>query len=286
MPAALVLALTAAAAWGAADFAGGVAGRRASPVAVAFASQFIGLAALLGLAPFVGASVRPADVGWGIGAGIGAAAGVALLYRGLAVGLMSVVAPVTAVGAACIPVVFGLLTGDRPAPVALAGVALALCAVALLCVFPATGDGRAGTGDRAGGMRAGLLTGAGSGVGFGAYFVFLGHAGHAAGMWPLVGSRATSTLVLAGVLLLSHRSLVPAGAGPGVALVGLLDVVANVSYLLATRRGLLSIVALLTSLYPAVTVALARVVLGERLSRAQTLGLLGVGVAVLLIATA
>jgi len=288
----MALALTAAVAWGAADYVGGVTGRRASPVSVAFASQAVGLAVLVVLAPLAPAPLRLADLGWGAGAGLGAAVGVALLFHGLAVGQMSVVAPVTAVGGASIPVLFGLVAGDRPATTALAGVVLALSAVALLCLFPGDGEGRAADGaadgmadgGRTPGRRAGLLTGLASGAGFGAYFVLLGHAGHDAGLWPLLGSRGASVLALGSVVLLTGQSPVPAGAGRDVVVIGALDVAANVSYLLATRRGLLSIVALLASLYPAATVLLARVLLRERLSPTQLVGLVGAGGAIVLIA--
>lgn len=280
----MVLALTAAAGWGAADFVGGVAGRRASPVSVAFASQGVGLVALVVLAPFVPGSWSLADLAWGVGAGAGAAVGVALLYHGLAVGVMSVVAPVSAAGGACIPVLFGLVSGDRPPATALAGVVVALAAVGLLCAFPSDGaDATRGDG-RPGGVRAGLLTGLASGAGFGAYFVFLGHAGHNAGLWPLLGSRSTSVTLLGAAVVVSGRPLLPAGAARSIVVIGLFDVVANVSFLLATRRGLLSIVALLASLYPAATVVLARVVLRERLSPAQAVGLAGAGGAIVLIA--
>jgi len=293
----MLLALTAAASWGAADFVGGVAGRRASAVSVAFASQLIGLGGLVVLAPLVPAPPHLTDLAWGMGAGVGAAFGVALLYHGLSVGLMSVVAPVTAVGAACIPVLAGLAGGERPPGTALVGVVVALAAVALLCAFPADDqpapfdeDGAsslAGADDRPDGAiraRAGLLTGLASGTGFGTYFVFLGHAGHHAGVWPLLGSRTTAVALLAGALAATRRPLLPSVFGWEVLAVGGLDVVANVSYLLATRRGLLSIVALLAALYPAATVAMARVLLGERLSRTQAVGLVGVGAAIVLIA--
>ena len=279
----MVLALISAAAWGAADFVGGVAGRRAAPVSVAFASQLVGLVALLLLAPLAAATFRPADLGWGVGAGVGAAAGVALLYHGLAVGLMSVVAPVTAVGAACIPVLFGLVTGERPPPAALAGVVIALAAVLFLCALPGS-SGAGGESGKPPAARAGVGTGLASGVGFGSYFVFLGHAADDAGLWPLLGSRTTSVVVLGTVVVLTRGSLLAAGAGASAVVVGLFDVVANVSFLLATRRGLLSIVAVLASLYPAGTVVLARIILRERISPAQAVGLAGAGGAIVLIA--
>ena len=285
MSAAILLALASAGAWGAADFVGGVAGRRAAPVSVAFASQLVGLVAIIVVAPLVPATFRSGDVAWGIGAGAGAAAGVALLYHGLAVGLMSVVAPVTAVGAASIPVLFGLVAGERPAPAALIGVGVALAAVALLSAFPGTPEGSSaevnGRPD-----RNGLGLGLAAGAGFGAFFVFLDHAGHDAGLWPLLGSRTASVVILAAVALATRHRLVPGAVGREVVVVGLFDVGANVAYLLASRRGLLSIVALVASLYPASTVVLARVLLRERLSPAQALGLAGVGGAIALIALA
>ena len=289
MPPYIVLALAAAASWGASDFLGGIAERRSPGASVAFSSQLVGLLVLVLTAPLVAGSAQGRDLAWGLAAGAGGAVGVALLYHGLAVGLMSVVAPVTAVGAATLPVVFGLVTGERPPLLALLGVVLALVAVAVLCAFPGrapdSGDGVGqASGPRPGLRDAGLLAGLVSGAGFGLFFIFLGRAGADAGLWPLVAARVSSVTLLGAVLLAGRRSLLPRAAGAGILAIGLLDVVANVCYLLATRRGLLSIVALLASLYPAATVVMARLVLGERLSRAQAVGLAGAGAAVALIA--
>ena len=289
MPPHIVLALAAAASWGASDFLGGLTERRSPGASVAFSSQLVGLVVLVLTAPLVAGSAGGGDLAWGLAAGAGGAVGVALLYHGLAVGLMSVVAPVTAVGAATLPVVFGLATGERPPALALLGVVLALLAVAVLCAFPGraavpgAADGPAPV-PRPGLREAGLLAGLVSGAGFGLFFIFLGRAGSDAGLWPLVAARLASVTLLGAVLLSGRRALLPRAAGAGILLIGLLDVVANVCYLLATRRGLLSIVALLASLYPAATVVMARLVLGERLSRAQAVGLAGAGAAVALIA--
>lgn len=288
----VVLALAAALTWGASDFVGGLTGRRSPGTTVAFTSQGVGLAALLVVAPLVAGSATGADLSWGMAAGLGGAAGVALLYHGLAVGMMSVVAPVTAVGAASIPVVFGLATGERPPPAALAGVVLALGAVALLCAVPGAAGGgadeEAGEGGPAApsrGNRAALLCGVAAGVGFGAFFICLERTGSTAGLWPLVAARVSSVSVLGAVVAVTRRPLLPtAGTAAGVVVAGALDVVANACYLFATRRGLLSIVALLASLYPGATVLLARLVLSERVSRAQAAGLAGAGGAVVLIA--
>lgn len=283
----LVLALVAAATWGASDFVGGLVGRRVSGASVAFASQLVGLGGLAVLAPLAGGSPGAGDVAWGAASGLGGAAGVALLYHGLAVGQMSVVAPLTAVGSATLPVVFGLLTGERPSAAALVGVVLALVAVGVLCSFGPQEDH--GEEDRlpAGrkGNVAGLASGVAAGIGFGVFFICLGRTGDGAGMWPLVAARVVSVMLLAGVVAARGRALLPGErTGPAVVLTGVLDVTANAAFLLATRRGLLSIVSLLASLYPAATVVLARVVLRERLSTAQSAGLVGAAGAVALIA--
>ena len=283
----LVLALAAAATWGASDFVGGLVGRRVSGTSVAFASQLVGLGGLALMAPLAGGSPSAGDVAWGAASGLGGAAGVALLYHGLAVGQMSVVAPLTAVGSATLPVLFGLLTGERPSAPALAGVVLALVAVGVLCSSgPQEGNGGDEDLHRGGGngSGAGLASGVAAGIGFGFFFICLGRTSDGAGMWPLLGARVVSVTLLAGVVLATGRALLPGErTGPAVVLTGVLDVTANAAFLLATRRGLLSIVSLLASLYPAATVALARVVLGERLSTAQSAGLVGAAGAVALI---
>lgn len=284
----LFLALVAAATWGASDFVGGLIGRRVSGTSVAFASQLVGLGGLALLAPLAGGSPDGGDAAWGAASGLGGAAGVALLYHGLAVGQMSVVAPLTAVGSATIPVGFGLLTGERPSAAALAGVVLALVAVGVLCSFGPQEE-HASEEDlrpaRRKAKTAGLASGVAAGIGFGVFFICLGRTGDGAGMWPLLAARVVSVTLLAGVTLASGRALLPGErTGPAVVLTGVLDVTANAAFLLASRRGLLSIVSLLASLYPAATVVLARVVLRERLSTAQAAGLAGAAGAVALIA--
>lgn len=284
-----MLALASAVSWGASDFVGGLVGRRVPGTSVAFASQVVGLAGLALVAPLAGGSATGPDLAWGAASGLGGAAGVAFLYHGLAVGQMSVVAPLTAVGAATLPVVFGLLTGERPSAAALVGVVLALVAVGVLCAFgPAEAYGDEGEGDRSAGhglTGAGLGAGLAAGIGFGVFFVCLGRTSDGAGMWPLLAARLVSVGVLAALVLASRRPLVPGGGtGPAIVLTGVLDVIANATFLLATREGLLSIVSLLASLYPAATVVLARVVLQERLTGAQSAGLAGAAGAVALIA--
>lgn len=221
------------------------------------------LGALLVVAP----SGHLTSSGFGFGAAAGAFGGVGvfLLFRGLATGRMSVVAPITAVGAAVLPVAWGLLTGERLSALVLTGVVLALAAIVLIAREEDEG---------AGSTRAALVSAVGSGIAFGALFILLAQAGDDAGWWPLVGARLAAIVVIGAVAVVSKAAVVPRReAAPAVAACGVLDVTANALYLLAVRRGLLSLVAVLSSLYPAGTVLLARLVLGERLLRVQIAGL-------------
>lgn len=278
---AVALGLAAALVYGSADFLGGLASRRTPAFTVVLLSQLCGFGVLLVALPFVadGAPV-PRDLAIGAVAGLAGGGGVALLYRGLAVGTMSVVAPITAVGASVVPVAFGLATGERPGAVALIGVALAVVAVVLVSATPGTREQVESRGP----LPPGIVEAVVSGLAFGAFFILLDATSADGGLWPLVGAR-TSILVVAVIAVATRTSLRP---GPGslgrIALSGVLDMAANVLYVLATREGLLSLVAVLVSLYPATTVLLARVVLGERLGRVQLLGLGVVAAGVALIA--
>ena len=281
---AILFGLGAALAYGAADFLGGLMTKRTSVLAVVLLSQAFGTILMVAAVPLV--LKTPLDTGamaWGAAAGVTGGAGVTLLYRGLARGQMSVVAPVTAVVAASIPVVVGLVQGERPGGVSLAGVALGLAAVALVS-SPHEAD-RKPSSHTTIGRPNGLLEALGAGLCFGAFFIFLDVAGDDTGLWPLVGARGGSFAVItAAVVVLRPRMRPAPGSMVGIAGAGVLDVLANLLYLLASRRGLLSLVAVLTSLYPASTVVLARVVLHERLQRPQLVGLACAAVAALLIA--
>jgi drug/metabolite transporter (DMT)-like permease len=203
---------------------------------------------------------------------------------------MSIVAPVTAVEAACVPVLFGVLVGERPSVLALIGVATALPAVALVSSSDTTGEASAGSlPARARPVRArlrnnGIPQAVGAGLCFGAFFILVQRAGPSAGLWPLVAVRMVSILMMALAVLAVRPSFAGARQSLGtLAVVGALDVTANVFYLLATHRTLLSIAAVLTSLYPAITVLLATMVLGERLRRTQLVGLAAAAVGIALI---
>lgn len=285
---AVLLALTAAASWGASDFFGGLAGRRAPDdvsVSVSLASHVIGAIGLTVVAFVLGADeVTARDIGFSMAAGIGGAAGVALLYRGLAIGKMGVVAPITGAGAAALPVLVGVTTGDAPTPLAWSGVFLALVAIVLVSREPAGDHTIAGASPRLGLRTPGVPEAIGAGLGFGLIFVMLDRTAEAAGLWPLVPMKLTSIVLLAGFGLIAGRGLAaPRVVWPLVLTVGVLDNAANVAYLLATRRGLLALVAVVSSLYPVGTVLLARLVLDERLARHQLGGLALAGVAVALI---
>lgn len=269
---AVVLALLASITYGSADFLGGLFTRRASVLTVVLFSQAMGTFLLaLALPFFLHRDYSGAAVAWGAGAGVAGAAGVTMLFRGLARGRMSVVAPTTGTVAAALPVVVGLAAGERPAPLALVGVGLALAAVALVS---ASEHGAESAGGAEPPTSSGVPEALGAGTSFGLFFILLDNAGDAAGMWPLVGARASSlTIMTIAVVVAGAAFKPPPGTLAGISLAGALDVAANLFYLLATQRGLLALVAVLTSMYPATTVLLARVVLKEKLSPTQLVGL-------------
>ena len=270
---AVVLGLLVAATYGAADFFGGLSAKKAPVAAVVVLSQLTGLPLLAVLVLVAGGEATAKTFVLGALSGVAGGAGLVCLYRGLAIGRMSVVAPITAVGAAVVPVVWGLVRGERPAIVALVGVVLAVVAVALIS---RTAD-EAVDGTDASASPAGpfLVLAVVAGVAFGLVFVLLAETGDDAGFWPLVAGRLTSVTLLGLGVLATGQELRPGGrdALARIVAAGVLDMTANALYLLAARRGLLALVAVLSSLYPASTVLLARLVLKERLVGVQIAGL-------------
>jgi drug/metabolite transporter (DMT)-like permease len=206
-----------------------------------------------------------AALGMGAIAGLCGMGGLLLYLRGLAAGPMGLVAPLSSVVGAALPLVAGVLGGERPGGVAWLALAVALGAI-VLASAGSRGDAAAG---------AGLLYGLGAGVGFGLFFVAIAATPDDAGLWPLVAGRVVSVTLLGAILLVRRPGNGTAGVGLMV-LCGLLDTAANVLFLLATRTGALSVSGVLVSLYPVVVVLLARAVLRERLSGMQ---LTGVGLA-------
>lgn len=275
---AIVLALMAALAYGTSDFAGGLASRRfaAGPVTGAVEAITL-LTTAAAVLLFPGAGPSGPGLAWGAVSGLGAALGTLSLYYGLAVARMSVVATLSAVLTAVIPVIVGVALGNHLSTGAGAGIAIAIPAIGLMSWRPEADDRRA--------ARAGVLYGLLAGVGFALLFIALDQAGTHAGAWPLIPGQLVALLLIAPF---AHRGLTASGnpSRSAVALMlgaGVLSGIANLLFLAATGRGALAIVAVLTSLYPAATVLLARAFLAERWTRVQATGLLTSVAAIILV---
>lgn len=262
--------------FGVADFAGGMAAKRAPATSIVVVSHLIGGLGVVAAAPWFGGSPAGTDLAWGAGAGLAGSLGLALLYHSLATTRMSVAAPVAAVFGTATPVLFGVIIGERPAGGAWAGVALAFFAILLLS---SAGD----AGPRA--VRGAVL-GSATGILFGMFGILISRTGPGSGVWPLVAARASSVTLM---------SLIAVGMGVGrlprrgrslAATAGLLDMAANILFLLAVREELLSLVAVIMSMYPASTLALARTMLGERIGAVRAVGLASGAAAVVLIVLA
>jgi drug/metabolite transporter (DMT)-like permease len=280
------LALASALAYGVGDFFGGLSARRLPASAVVLRTHAAGLAGLLVLLPLVSATTPAGrDLALGATGGIAGATGVLLFYWLMARGAMSVVAPITAVLSALVPVVVGMGSGERPSLMALVGIPLALVAVAMLSREPGTGhEGEAG-----GLTPLQLAAALAAGLGFGLYFVALDLTSDSSGLWPVVSGRVASVTLFGLIALASTAARVGdgrarRGALPAMlAACGLLDAWANALFLLATHHGMLTLVAVIGALYPASTVLLARAVLGERLGRPQLGGVVLAAAAVTLV---
>ncbi len=279
-----ILALSAAVFYGSADFFGGLTARRANTIATVVVSQVVGLVLLIGALPFLPAAVMsPRDWFWAVCAGVSGGGGVALLYRALAVGTMAVVAPITAVVSAIIPVLFGFAIGERVGWLTAGGIFLALVAIVLVSQQPGA-TSQDNSRSRSERLPPGVLIALLSGVIIGIFLLSLARTSTASGMWPLIVARLTSVTLFAIAAVLTGKTLrMPQPASTTAAVGGALDMLANVLMMVAARIGPLSIVVTLVSLYPAGTVILARWVLGERLSAIQNAGIACALVAVLLI---
>ena len=273
----LLLALASSFAYGSADFLGGVATRGAHVLRVVAIAAPASLLVELLLWPIFGAQFDQGAVAWGAASGVASAAAFALLYRTLAIGPMSVLSPVTAIVSAALPVGVGLIGGEQLSGLAVGGIALALVAVVVITGGP---DER---GERP--SRHALLLAFGAGAAIALQLVCLDQTPGDSGIAPLIVGRAVSSAtVLAAVVALharlgDRRPSVPAAAGAGA-----LDSLANLSFLLAVREGELAVVAVITALYPAATVLLARALLAERIGATQLAGLGLAAVAVSLLA--
>ncbi len=275
----VVLALGSALLYGLSDFIGGFLSRRTSVWSVAIVTQVTAIIAVGAATLIVGGRPTSGDLAWGMFAGLGTGVGTAFLYRGLAAGRMGVVAPLSAVGAALLPVTVGVLTGERPAPIVWGGIALAFPAIWLIA--RSTDQPAAGTG----GLNAGVVDGLLAGFGFGLMFAALGQVPDGAGFAPLVAAEAVSIPVIIGLAMAMRQAWVPRQrASLGGVVVGSLAAAAAVLFLLATQAGLLTVASVLSSLYPAFTVLLAAVILRERIHGAQGVGLVLAVAAVAMVA--
>jgi drug/metabolite transporter (DMT)-like permease len=280
---ALALALAAGLSWGTADFLGGLITRRLSVATVLLVSQTVGVVFAAALVVVLGEPV-PAARYWLIGAGGGIAASIGgvALYRGLAVGPMSIVAPIASLSVIP-PVVLGFLQGEEPAAIQLIGMAVAASGVALAA---RSTDATVQPEQR---RRQPLAAGVGlaltAALFLGLLVVSIGEAGEGGAAWAVLVIRLTSVPIFLLALVLSGDRHRPDRGDVGtLILVGVFDSGANVLFALASQRGLLSLVAVLGSLYPVSTVLLARTFLGERLSRAQSIGVVAAFAGVALIA--
>ncbi|MFI7469849.1 EamA family transporter [Nonomuraea sp. NPDC049646] len=274
---ALLLALGSSLAYGCADFLGGLGARKAHVLRTVMVAAPASLVVELLLWPLLGASFSPAALGWGAASGVASAAVFALLYRTLAIGPMNVLSPVTALVSAALPVAVGLLQGERLSAAGLVGLPLALVAVVLVSAGHGAGSARP--------SRTALLLAFGAGSAIALQLVFLHQAPSGSGVAPLIVGRAVSSAVTLAAAGLLRRRLGP--DRPAYALsatAGVLDSVANLLFLLAARSGDLAVVAVITALYPAGTVLLARGVLAERIHRGQLVGLGAAALAVSLLA--
>lgn len=289
-----LLGLAGALIYGSADFLGGIASRRISPIKVTAISAFSGLAVLLLAFPLVGGDWSLPAVSLGALSGVSGALAISLLYACLARGPMSVLSPITAVVSAIVPLGWGLLGGERLSLTGYAGLLLALIAVVLIAVVPEKGPART--------EPVGIAMAVGSGVMIGIFLVIIDATPPESGLVPLILNRLVNGVLMTGAVATvamyarSRRIAAAAGAGAGASaatasssrwtlgraarlglqlalLCGAVDAAANTLLLLAIRIGELSVVSVLTAMYPAGTILLAAIVLGERITPVQIVGL-------------
>ena len=266
------LALGASLSYGVADFVGALAARRASALTVTLGMQLVGLLALLPFLPFLPGRPTTAAVVIGAVSGAAGTGGLIVYLRAMAAGPIGIVSPIAAVTGAAVPVAWGaFIVGDDLSVLQNIGVLVALVSVVVVAWVPGSTVAAADVRAVAGGVFSGLL--------FGGFFIALDATPADSGMWPLVGARVASVFAVLALMRIVSRPVHPGPALPFILGAGVLDMLANVLFLLATRGGLLSISALLSSLYPVVALLLARQVLRERLHRAQSAGVVGALVA-------
>jgi len=308
--AAVLLALAAAVCFSGSDFAAGLAARGANVLRVTVVAEVTAAVLLVSVVPFVsGQTPSPRSLVWGAAAGIGGVVGAMALYLGFKYAAFSVASSVSAVAAAAFSVLAGLLFGERPSALAIAGIALALPAIAAVSIStdavspgldggsedPAAPAGGDSATDPEGHPRqtplgrhsAGVVAGLVSGAAFGLFFIGFNRAGSGTDLWPLVAAELGGVVTVVCIAAVTGELGLPsAGTRWYSVLSGITAAVATLTYFLATHRGLLAVIAVISSLYPAGTIVLARVLLAERLTRIRMLGLCLAAASVVLIAVA
>ena len=270
----VIFGLAASLCWGSGDFSGGLASRRANPSSVIIAAYAAGFVLLIALA-LIGREKLPSalDIIWGGLAGLAGAIGLAAFYQALASGRMGIAAPVSAVMTAALPVLFNSLIEGLPGWLQMVGFLIALLAIALI-------SRPEGTKGRPEGIGLALL----AGCGFGTFFILISRVNHDSTFWPLAVARFTSVLFLVIVVRVRGQQMLPKRTLlPLVLAAGVLDALGNAFFVLAAHSGRLDVAAVLASLYPAATVILAAIFLGERMTRIQAVGVLLALLAVALI---
>jgi drug/metabolite transporter (DMT)-like permease len=277
-----IFALAAAVLYGTADFLGGAAARRASALAVLSVTAPAGAVVVVIAALALGGPLQLAGFWWAVAAGAAGGAGLLVFYAGLAAGPMSVVAPVTALVSTVLPVAVAVVAGERPGPAVVAGAVVCLAAITLVSMEGSTPRG-GGSRRSARGVWYGIVAGAA----FGLFFLFLRNAGTAGVLWPVGVSRLAGAVIALAAAAVTRtrpvwwntdrRTFAMALAS------GAFDATANVCYVLATRAGLFGLAVVITSLYPGITVLLARLTLGERMRSVQRAGLALAAVGIVLL---
>lgn len=273
---AALFALSAAVAWGSGDFTNGLVTRRIGPFRTVLLSYAVGLVALVIVALARGETLPPPiDLMWGALAGLSGMVGLGFLFRGFASGRMGIVAPVSAVLTAALPVGFAALAEGLPRTVQLIGFGFGLISIWLLS-----------RPEPLGGRPAGLGMALLAGLGFGGFFTLIDQVGANAVFWPLVAGRVSACTVMLIFALFARRSIVPPRSSAGLLVVGgMLDVSGNLFFLLAVQSGRLDVASILASFYPAVTALWAGLIVREHLARLQMVGIAGALFAIILITT-
>jgi drug/metabolite transporter (DMT)-like permease len=282
----IILALSAALLYGSADFLGGAATRRHALIAVLLTCALAAVAVQLPAALLGGGPPRASGIEWGLAAGTVGGIGLMFFYAGLAAGPMSVVSPVAALASTVLPVSVAVAQGERPGPAVYVGVLV--CLLATVLVSSGAGGSPAQAEHSWRHRARGVALGLASGAAFGLFFLFMRNAGETGALWPALASRSAGLAIYLAIALVVKATPVGPRAGwplfAAALASGAFDAAANICYVLATRAGLFGPAVVLTSLYPAVTVLLARLALRERMHRAQQAGLVLAAVGIALIA--